>query len=211
MVAEKCPNCGAGIAPSAAKCEYCGTAFSDAPDLTWTRVDRHLPPPDPAHPGRSVYVITVWLPDGVSFIGKKDKKIHYFYDILQPCLISAYYDFNSKTWSNDLLGDRCRNMKDNPPTHWMSIPPKRSSAWIAAADRMPPPDTSIYWSIDILVCDQSGNFPASVIVASGEFPYNIRRWMSKGLLDGPKDEDGLQDMFVSATHWMPYPSAGPKE
>ena len=214
MTSEKCPNCGAGIAPSAARCEYCGTAFTDAPDMTWTRVDRHLPPPDPAHPGRSVYVITLDLGDGLTFVSKKDKITHYWYDFRPQFLISAYYDFNTKKWNNELLGKRHREIT---PTHWMTIPPKSSSAWIAAADRLPqsdPADKATSYmaamSIEVLVCDQNGDFPASVTIATCLPPPPLHpMWECYGLLN--IDTNDVKAYDVSVTHWMLRPPIGPKE
>lgn len=77
MSLANCPNCGAPLTPNLNTCSYCGSVISDAPDMSWTRVDRQLPPADPDHPGRSVYVITLRLGDGLTFVSKKEKKTYY--------------------------------------------------------------------------------------------------------------------------------------
>jgi hypothetical protein len=234
MVAEKCPNCGAGIAPSTAKCEYCGTAFSDAPDTTWTRVDHHLPPPDPAHPGRSIYVIILDLADGLTFINKKTKEVMRWWDfelsIGNPYfLISAYYDFNTKKWHNDTYSKRLDGYKYsslNNPTHWMHIPSIASSAWVAVADRMPPalPPSDyeiksgnlINRSFKTLLCDKSVDFDASVII--GQYVGLEDVWDCSELdFNLPKNAQQTTEQILAfqritrPTHWMPYPCDGPIE
>lgn len=205
----KCPNCGAPLAPNISKCSYCGSVISDAPDMSWTRVDRQLPPADPDHPGRSVYVITLRLGDGLTFVSKKEKKTYYWYDFQPRFLISAYYDFNTEEWANELLGPRHEEII---PTHWMPIPPKSSSAWIAASDRLPPPkpekDGTAWGSIEVLVCDQAGNFPASVTIGNSiRIPFV--HWKCYGLSNVNTNDINCYE--ISATHWMLRPAVGPKE
>jgi hypothetical protein len=141
-------------------------------------------------------------------VGKKDKITYYWYDFLPQFLISAYYDFNTKKWSNELLGKRHTEIN---PTHWMAIPAKSSSAWIAAADKLPPNDSNIdYMTIEVLVCDQSSNFPASVVIARcSPPPPGLPIWRCYGLLNTAIDDLNSND--ISATHWMLRPAVGPKE
>ena len=218
MTFEKCPNCGAQVAPSAVKCEYCGSVVSDAPDMSWCRVDRQLPPADPEHPGRSIYVITLKLADGVIWTNKKGQSFNMYQDRFDLAfinektrggmpyfLISAYYDFITKKWTNELLGPRHEEIH---PTHWMAIPSKSSSAWIAATDHLPPVEPSIGATINVLVCDQAGNFPASVTVGHA-IPSPYLMWMCYGLTNPTRGN--VHNYDISVTHWMPYPPIGPRE
>ena len=234
MIAEKCPNCGAGIAPTAAVCEYCGTAFTDVQDMTWTRIDRHLPPPDPTHPGRSIYVLILAMPDGLTFINKKTKEVMRWWDFSISIdnlyfLVSAYYDFNTKKWHNDTYSKRLDGFEYsslNDPTHWMNIPSIASSSWIPVSDHMPPDapisdyeiksGTRINNSIKVLVSDKGGDFAASVIVA--RYVGSENAWDCDNLdLNLPKNTKQTVEQILAfqrisnPTHWMAYPPDGPKE
>jgi hypothetical protein len=226
-----CPHCGGPIAVDSAACEYCGSVISSASGavMKWTRVDRHLPPPDPTHPGRSISVIVLDLGDDLTYVNKKDKKTYYWYENFDYLLISAYYDFGKKDWMNDIYGKRL-SKKFSPliaPTHWMSIPPKGSAAWISIKDKYPPevstPDTTYKEGIrinptKILACKQDADFMQSVIMAVFYPPPSTKQWECYDLDgDGKVDDNTSIGEMISwhglpeMTHWMFKPPVGPTE
>ena len=235
MDLKKCPNCGAQVAPSAVKCEYCGSVVSDAPDMSWYRVDRQMPPADPEHPGRSIYVILLDLSDGITFFSKKTKQDVKWYEfkLVPPqspkSLISAYYDFDKKKWCNDRYGHRLEGYKYSvllAPTHWMYIPSIASSAWIAIADRMPPVQIDGEWipeaqrtnssSEFVLVCDKSRDFMSSVVI--GQYWSSTDKWECPELDNNipankqfTVEEIHISQKITPPTHWMPVPQVGPVE
>ena len=200
-----CPHCGGPIVTYSPICEYCGSAISDTP-MIWQRIDHKLPPVDPQNPGRSILVITVNLSDGISFTDKRNGNIINWYDFIDPLLISAYYNFTTKIWSNDLLGKRSGEIK---ATHWMYIPPISSPLWISVDKSFPEPsDAGKVISIPAVICDQNNKFTQSIITA--EWGFDTHSWSCVWLQNANPVEDSYESMIVVATHWMARP-AGPTE
>jgi hypothetical protein len=198
-----CPHCGGPIVSNSPTCEYCGSSVSDTA-MIWKRVDHGFPPKDPQNSNRSIPVITLDLSDGISFKDKRNGNIIYRYDLYEPMLISAYYDFIKKKWSNDLLGERSDEIK---ASHWMFIPQTTSPAWIPVDKHLPPPDHDKSLSKEMLICDQSYNFNQSVITANWGLSLHI--WCCYSFTNFTTD-DPFDTYTVPATHWMERP-AGPTE
>jgi hypothetical protein len=200
MTAEKCPNCGAALTANVNKCTYCGTVLSNAPASAWTRVKMHLPPVSPSDPGRSIPVLVTNCNDGL-FFKQKDGSILSIYNIAG--VVSAYFDFNTNTWKNDILGKRYGKIH---PSHWSPLPDINSPDWILATDRKPTePGKMKTFSKDVLVCDKSNNYYQSIIIAKLSLGRCI--WDTTLLEDDPMSDTCNE---VSSTHWMQLPT-GPQE
>jgi hypothetical protein len=167
--------------------------------MIWQRLDHKFPPTDPQNSSRSIPVLTLDLSDGLTFKDKRNGNILNRYDFYEPMLISAYYDFNKKTWSNDILGKRSGEIN---ATHWMFIPPVTSSIWIQIDKYLPPPEDNIPKIRQVLICDQRYNHGQSVV--SAEWASNSRVWCCFSLTNDHPDNI-LDAYVVPATHWIPYP------
>jgi hypothetical protein len=196
MISEKCPDCGAGVAPNATVCSYCGATFAQSNAMgKWTAMKDHLPPVSPTDPNRSINVLGCFGMNG----GRLKQKDGTMLDTYGMSLKSIYYDFQSKQWKNDFYGQRAEPII---VTHWMHIPSIGLPDWIPVILRTPQiPGNDDGFSINVLVCDKSIDYDGSVISAKVLFRHNT--WY--GTLDTIDTSESSKLGEITVSHWMPVP------
>jgi hypothetical protein len=198
MVAEKCPNCGAGISPNAPVCEYCGSALAQSNAVRkWTAITAHLPPPSQDNPNHSIMVLVCLCKDGGISIDE-DGRVDYYASSVK----SAYYDFQNKKWHNDFFGKKVEPIF---VSHWMPLPSSGSTDWIPLVIRTPDLEGDIEGSsVDVLVCDKSFTYESSIINA--QITLSNKKWLSGGIYAYSADLDAIIAVrTLTVSHWMPIP------
>ena len=194
MISEKCPDCGAGVAPNATECSYCGSVLVPTnPVVKWTAIKDHLPPASPTDPIRSINVLGCFGMNG----GRVKMKDGSIFDGYPGSLRPVYYDFKNKGWNNDFYGIR---MYPISITHWRPLPEIGLPDWIPVARQTPQTPLNEDFSIHVLTCDKNIDYEGSVISAHISFKYP--HWVAPLDLTNP-DEDALGQITIS--HWMPEP------
>jgi hypothetical protein len=201
MISEKCPDCGAGVAPNTSVCSYCGsTLVLSNVARKWTAITNHLPPPSPDNPNHSIMVLICFAKNGGNFVDDEDGTVGNFY---AGSVIAAYYDFKNQKWHNDLFGKWAEPM---PVTHWMPLPPSDSADWIPLVLRAPELEgTNEGESVDLLICDKSLSYEGSIV--NGHMNLNHKKWQSGAVFNYSLDSDNCH--LVTASHWMPLPDIPP--
>jgi hypothetical protein len=189
MTSEKCPNCGAGVASDAPKCEYCGTMLAPAGTYSkWISVKDKLPPRSASDPNRSDMVLKCYF-----YIGMKR------YD---SWVMSAYYDFKRKCWENDFFQTRIKD--DIFTSHWMPLPAFDSPEWIPVGKAIPIEQGNIEGiSIFELVSVRDTEYKNSLIAARLDFEEN--KWFAQ--LDALAKMNEPDIGLVEILRWMPLPLA----
>ena len=191
MIAEKCPDCGAGVLPNATECSYCGSVLVPTNRVVkWTAIKDHLPPVSPTDPNRSINVLTC-------FFGRSKDVNGSSVDIYPSSVKSTYYNFQKKRWQNDFYGERADPIF---ATHWMFTPAFDSPDWIPVVNRTPTVLGINGFSITVLACDKNIQYADSLIGA--EYSLSSGHWVAS--LDLLSDDENALG-HITASHWMSLP------
>ena len=195
MISEKCPDCGAGVAPNATECSYCGSVLVPInPVVKWTAIKDHLPPASPTDPSRSINVLGCFGMNGGFLKHKDGTRV----DAYEGSLKSMYYDFKTQKWKNDLYGQRAEPFS---MTHWMSLPAMDSTDWVPVVLRTPEIAGENGFSIYILGCDKSIDYEGSII--SSHILFQNSEWCAP--LDTLDGSESSKLGAITVSHWMPQP------
>lgn len=197
MTGEKCPNCGANIAPYDTVCKYCGSTLSGPAKAHWIAIKDQEPPPSSADPTRSEYVLTCDASDS-------QDQLSYGYSVM-----SSYLNMSDRKWKNELYNDKID--KDPCVTHWMALPPIDNPAWISVRSQKPTEpvvdpyqDEDPIYTIHVLVCDKSATeYEASIKSAQHSLDRSMDYWYSNF------PEQNLDDIdygVIDVSHWMNLPA-----
>ena len=195
MISEKCPDCGAGVAPNATECSYCGSVLVPTnPVVKWTAIKDHLPPASPTDPSRSINVLGCFGMNGGFLKHKDGTRV----DAYEGSLKSMYYDFKTQKWKNDFYGERAEPFS---MTHWMPLPAADLPDWTPIVLRTPQVAGRNGWSIYVLGCNKNLDYAGSV--------FSVSVYLADGHWSAPLDTmNGSDDSplgRITISHWMPQP------
>lgn len=109
-------------------------------------------------------------------------------------LLSAYYDFDKKIWTNDYL----KKGDSQLVSHWMPLPAEFGAEWTSAADTdAVPPIQSDNLGTRVLIRLSGLPYEASLI--QGTFLSDELKWMPLGLYEPPYFP------HADITAWRPLP------
>jgi len=194
MTAEKCPDCGAAVAPDASKCDYCGAAIAASHVDAWVSASLRLPERSPENPDHSIMVMTCrTLPEDGTPNGTKTSKAVY-----QGWFRAAYYDFKTRTWRNDSLAI-IHDILD--ATHWRRLPSATDPAWMPVSSNMPAiaPEDNNRSAFALTALIENGGY--TLPLTSSIFLYKQNNWYFH--IDTTQ---GFKLMMKEVTHWMPQPA-----